>query len=108
VIANASEAVLTELRFLLATRNDAIFSCVLGRNNRISNVELVGRLDDKQSMTLALVKQFKEVDTSLLVERGCDRGVRATAWNNRLAALATKGLVMEAAGGRAKRFRLPV
>jgi len=38
-------------------------------------------------------------------EHGESEGVKQTAWNNRLAALAGLGLVVELSQGRAKRYR---
>lgn len=109
VVANAAEKVLDDLQLLLDDRNDAIFACTLTRQgNRVSGVRLLGRLDDKQATTLDLVTRLKEADTATLIKHGDDASVKATAWNNRLAALVQKGLVMERVQGRAKRFRLPV
>jgi hypothetical protein len=108
VIANAGEKVLDDLRLLLDARNDAIFACSLSRRNSVTNVQLLGRLDDKQATALRLVSELREADTATLIRHGDDDSVKATAWNNRLAALVQKGLVMETIHGRAKRFRLPV
>jgi len=108
VVANAAEKVLDDLRLLLDDRNDAIFACTLSADGEASRVELLGRLDEKQATTLDLVSKLKEADTATLIKHGDDESVKATAWNNRLAALVQKGLVMESARGRAKRFRLPV
>jgi hypothetical protein len=38
-------------------------------------------------------------------EHGESEGVKQTAWNNRLVALAAMGLVVELSEGRAKRYR---
>lgn len=108
VVVNAGEKVLDDLRLLLEVRNDAIFACHLSVDGEARNVELLGRLDDKQATTLNLVQKLGETDTAKLMSSGDERSVKATAWNNRLAALVQKGLVMESARGRAKRFRLPI
>lgn len=108
VVANANDKVLDDLQLLLNDRGDAIFACTLSRRDAIRNVRLVGRLDEKQATTLDLVGRLREVDTATLIKHADDKSVKATAWNNRLAALVQKGLVMERARGRAKVFRLPV
>lgn len=108
VIANAGVKVLDDLRLLLDARNDAIFACALSRRNVTSDVQLLGRLDDKQATALHLVSKLRDADTATLIKHGDVEAVRATAWNNRLAALVQKGLIMETVHGRAKRFRLPV
>ena len=108
VIANANDKIIEELRLFLVSQNDAMFSCALSRAGSVSKVRLIGKLDEKQSVTLELVRRLKEVDTGTLVEGGFDPSVKATAWNNRLSALVAKGLLIESARGRAKYFRLSV
>jgi hypothetical protein len=108
VIANANDKIIEELRLFLLSRNDAMFCCMLSRAGSVSNVRVIGTLDEKQSVTLELVRRLREVDTGKLVDGGYDPSVKATAWNNRLAALVDKGLLIESARGRAKYFRLSV
>jgi hypothetical protein len=107
IIANASAKTIDELRLFVESRNDAIFCCTLSGADEVSEVFLVGRLDEKQADTLEWVRKLKEADTAALV-RYADSNVKATAWNNRLAALVEKGLIMESTRGRAKSFRLSV
>jgi hypothetical protein len=109
VIANASREIRDELRLLLEMRSDAILSCDLVAGQEPSRVELLGQLDDKQAVTFRALAAAGESDAvSLAAQHGASERVGATAWNNRLAALAAKGLVMESSTGRAKMFRLPV
>ena len=108
VFANVGEKIMEELRLFLESRSDAVFCCTLSRNGAPSGARVVGRLDEKQSVTLELVKNLREVDASMLAAGGYDARVKPTAWNNRLSALAEKGLVLESIRGRTKRFRLSV
>jgi len=108
VIANANDKIIEELGLFLLSENDALFCCSLSRAGSASNVRVIGKLDEKQSFTLELVRRLREVDTGRLVNGRFDPSVKATAWNNRLAGLVDKGLLMESARGRAKYFRLSV
>jgi hypothetical protein len=108
VIANANDKIIEELRLFLGSQNDAMFCCALSKAGSVSRVRMIGTLDQKQFVTLELVRRLKEVDAGALLEGGYDPSVKATAWNNRLAALVEKGLVIESARGRAKYFRLSV
>jgi len=108
VIANANDKIIEELRLFLLSRNDAMFCCALSRAGSASDIRLVGALDDKQAITLELVRRLGKVDTGMLTDGRYDPLVKATAWNNRLAALVEKGLVIESARGRGKYFRLSV
>jgi hypothetical protein len=68
---------------------------------------LIGELDPKQKITFDLVHELGEADASKLMEAyGEQEGLKhTTAWNNRLATLAGRGLVIEIRQGRAKRYR---
>jgi hypothetical protein len=104
VIANANEVVLEEL-LILATSGDAIMSCTLASNGKVSDPMLIGELDPKQQLAFDLVNQRGETDASELM-RDFGEGLRhATGWNNRLASLAALGVVIEVSQGRSKRYR---
>jgi hypothetical protein len=108
VIANASDDTIDDLYALLADRTDAMVACSLDGGGRLVSWRIIGRLDQKQRETLDLVQEIEEsgkvADTALLSELRPDEGVQ-TLWNNRLAALVSKGLLLEFVDGRAKRFR---
>ncbi len=67
----------------------------------------LGELDPKQRLTFDLVCEHGETDAGALMRSyGESEGLKhATAWNNRLASLASRGLVIEQSYGRAKRYR---
>lgn len=106
VIANACDAVREELAEFLRPRGDVLMTCVLDQRSRVSQPSLIGDLDPKQKVTFDLVRERGETDAGeLMREYGAREGVKQTAWNNRLAALAALGLVVEIAQGRAKRYK---
>lgn len=104
VCANLSDPVREELASFLAMWSDALVTCTLGTENRISNIEIVGKIDGKQGVALRGVIELGEVNApSLRAYSGED--VAPTAWNNRLGALAAKGILIEVGSGRNKRYR---
>jgi hypothetical protein len=107
VIANPNEAVRDELLELARGRGDVFMTCVLTKDGKIRRPALIGELEAKQQLTLKLVQDRGETDAGeLMREHGKDEKVRhATAWNNRLSALASLGLVVEMRHGRLKRYR---
>ena len=107
VVANANEVIREELMELLRLRRDVIMACVVSDNSAVDQVSLMGELDPKQHLTFELVRVHGETDArTLMREYGEKEGVKhPTAWNNRLASLASLGLVIEQSQGRAKRYR---
>ncbi len=106
VAGNLSEKVREEIEEMLRRSGDAFLTCSLSRAGAITDVQLCGNLDDKLQETLRLVSRKRETTAAQLYEesRSIDP-VGATAWNNRLAALASKSLVVEILQGRTKRYR---
>jgi|HubBroStandDraft_6_1064221.scaffolds.fasta_scaffold37501_2 hypothetical protein len=107
VIANANDTVRDELAELTRTRGDVLMICSLDAGDTVIETDLIGELDPKQRMTFDLVREHGETDAGELMRAyGKGEGLRhSTAWNNRLTALATRGLLMEISQGRAKRYR---
>jgi len=71
-----------------------------------SDPVLLGELEPKQRKTFDLLRSAGEADAASL--QGLDgdgETIGHTAWNNRLAGLASKGIVVEFQHGRAKRYR---
>ncbi len=64
----------------------------------------LGDLDPKQRVTFDLVCERGETDAAELMRQYGGTKTQ-TAWNNRLAALAALGLVVEMSQGRAKRYK---
>jgi hypothetical protein len=105
VVANLGNSVLEELDYFLRDQGDALVICKLKSGERPSDIQVLGRLDEKQEITLRAVIQEKDVDASTLAKRYNKEKVSTTAWNNRLAGLVAKGLVIESSSGRGKRYR---
>lgn len=108
VVANANDLVAGELKILVEQQGDVLMLCLLDERGRPKEPHLVGDLDPKQRITFDLVRQRGETDAAeLMREHGKSekKEVGQTAWNNRLAALAGLGLVVELSQGRAKRYR---
>lgn len=107
VIANPGEAVADELRELARMRGEVFLTCRLTKAGRVSSPAIVGDLEAKQRVTFDLVKKHGETDAGELMRSYGEReNVRhTTAWNNRLSALASLGLLVELRQGRLKRYR---
>jgi hypothetical protein len=103
VAANLSPEIKEELAAFLRDCGDAMpVSDFLGTGT----AEVIGQLDGKQLATLRAALNTSETDASALAERFAGaENIGTTAWNNRLAALAAKGLLIETSAGRAKRYR---
>jgi hypothetical protein len=106
VAANLADTVREEIEEMLHRSGDAFLTCVTDWNGQITDVQLCGKLDEKLLETLRLVSAKRETTAAQLHEesRKVDQ-VGPTAWNNRLAALAAKSLVVEVLQGRTKKYR---
>jgi len=106
VAANLSEKVREEIEEMLRRSGDAFLTCATDKAGQITDVQLCGNLDEKLQETLKLVSRKRETTAAQLHEesRAVDT-VGATAWNNRLASLAAKSLVVEILQGRTKKYR---
>lgn len=107
VVANSNDAVRDDLIELVGPRGDVLMACVLGPAGSVTQAAPIGELDPKQQLTFDLVRKHGETDAAALMRAyGEEEGTKhATAWNNRLSALAALGLVVEVSQGRAKRYR---
>jgi hypothetical protein len=105
-IANVNSETQEELAVALADSGGAIWVCTLARG-RIVSSGVIGKFDQMQRETFELVRARGEVDApSLARETINGRRVSQTAWNNRLAALASRGVLMERQQSKTKIYRL--
>lgn len=106
VVANLADKVAEEFDELLNRNGDAILACDLATGGDITNVRLVGRLEEKLLETFNLLRQKGAASAVELhaESRESDR-IGPTAWNNRLNVLTSKSLVMEIAQGRTKKYQ---
>jgi hypothetical protein len=106
VIANADSVVAEELRNLLSAAGDALVTCDLSASGVPRNGRVLGTLEEKQRATLDAVLRLGQADARALHEKfHRTETIGVTGWNNRLAALAEKGILIDEREGRAKRFR---
>ena len=104
VVANASGATIEELTHLLEMLSDALPTCLLDADDRVTEPRIIGALDAAQQRTLDAVIEAGSATATALAEKFSDEKVGTTAWNNRLVALAQKGLLIERTEGRAKTY----
>lgn len=106
VVANLTHDVQEELHDLLRERMDALPVCELDTGEQPRAARILGQLEGKQLLTLNIALKAQELDATALLEQFArEENVGITAWNNRLAALCAKGLLIEQNLGRAKRYR---
>lgn len=104
VLANANATIEEELSIYLKDRNDAIWACSLKEDGTAFNAHILGDLDLVQLSTLQLISQHKAISAPELAKMRPSEGIGTTAWNNRLATLAAKGILMEVKQGKTKLF----
>jgi hypothetical protein len=102
VIANAAPSVLEEIDFLVKHLGDTFWCCNLDLNGTVSDAKLLGTLDPAQYITFQLLIQLGSASARDLAKHEPEIGI--TAWNNRLASLAAKGLLIESRHGKTKIF----
>ncbi|MDO7837104.1 hypothetical protein Q4610_18835 [Sphingobium sp. HBC34] len=104
VVANANATIQEELTVYLKDRNDAIWACALSDAGDASDPHILGELDAAQINTLKLIAQHCPISAPELAKLRPEEGIGTTAWNNRLATLAAKGMLMETKSGKTKMF----
>lgn len=103
-VANPGPAVAEELDFFVRARGDVIWTCELGSGDTVNNASLMGELDPAQRSTFEAVIAVGAITAPELAARFADQRIGPTAWNNRLSALATKGLLVQRKQGKTKSF----
>ena len=103
-VANLAPPVAEELEFFVRTRGDVLWSCELGSHDNVISARLIGELDRAQRSTFDAALELGAITAPELAARFADQQIGPTAWNNRLSALATKGLLVERKQGKTKSF----
>ena len=106
VVCNLGGGVLEELEFFVRSRGDALWVCDLDAEDRVTNARILGELESAQKFAFDALREAGCASAPDLAERFIDQGIGTTAWNNRLSALAGKGLLAEGRRGKAKTFSL--
>jgi len=106
VVTNANKYILEDLTLALKGQNDAMVTCNLDHQNRISSIQVLGSLDSKQQFTIDVIRELGETDAISLSEKHREsENIGSTGWNNRLSALVAKGILLEVKRGRGKAYR---
>lgn len=105
VVANMVRDVEEELQFLVNQTSDALWVCETTQSGRIENPRVLGSLDPAEKATFDIVSRVRQTSAPLLAKESKEK-ISVTAWNNRLASLARKRLLVEDRVGRQKTFRL--
>lgn len=106
LLANLADPLREEVEFLLETIfRDALLVCRLDARGNIKDPQIVGVLDEKQQLTLNAVIALKTANASVLRERFQEENIGITGWNNRLASLVAKGLLIETKKGKVKYYQ---
>jgi hypothetical protein len=106
VAANLNAKVREELDELLIRTGDVLLTCQISSTGEVTDTQLAGTLEPKLLETLELVRRRGETSAVELHSDATDSdGIGPTGWNNRLAALASKSLILEVPQGRTKKYR---
>ena len=103
-VANLNLVVAEELDFYVRSRGDALWGCHLDSEGTVMAARLIGDLDPTQRATFNAVLDSGTISAPELALRFADADIVPTAWNNRLSALASKGLLVERRLGKSKSF----
>lgn len=105
ICANANHVIREEAAYFAREAGDAFLFAKFKESN-FSDVQLLGRLDEKQARAFNAVIRCAETDAVQLKQEFPDEDVKSSgAWSNRLAALSAKGLLLERIEGRVKKYR---
>lgn len=108
VVANANAKIVQELELVLSATGQAIAACELDVDRCPHNARVLGHLEEAQHQTLIALLDLGEADAARLRATASDiegTGPKSTAWNNRLAGLVEKSLLVEEKRGRRKWYR---
>ena len=103
-VANLNTAVAEELDFFVRAQGDVLWNCDLDSQGKVIGAHLIGELDPTQYATFNAVLESGSISAPELAIRFAGAGIGPTAWNNRLSALASKGLLVERRLGKSKSF----
>jgi hypothetical protein len=104
VVANANATIEEELATYLRGRNDAIWACNVDVSGTTADPHILGELDLAQLSTIYFIAKHHPISAPQLAKLRPNDKIGATGWNNRLAILATKGMLKEVRHGKTKLF----
>lgn len=106
LLANVNQEIRDELAFAAEAIKVPLLLIEEAAGGKPVRGQLIGALDPKQRETLHVVASLGEADAKSACERAGDSTTGVTAWNNRLAGLASKGLLRERRAGKTKFYSL--
>ena len=105
-VANFNQEVREELDILAKAMSEVVIGCRLTSSYIPRNVEVIGTLEPKLQLVFDFINRNSQVGAvSLRKNFSDDVGERSTVWNNRLAALASRGLIKVVSNGRSKIYK---
>ncbi len=103
VLANLEERVHEEIELYLEKTRDALWIASVAQGGSLSNLTLIGTLDPSERSTLdALSEHVEATARDLHLAKRGESAIGVTAWNNRLALLASRGLITARQRGNTK------
>lgn len=106
VFMNANNTTREEIELYADSTNDVFILAAFDKQGEIETPRLAGRIDDKQARALQALLDYGEAHAAELCTNMPEvPPVSPSAWNNRLTALAAKGIVIERSEGRLKKYR---
>jgi len=106
VFMNSNITTKEEIELYADSTNDVFILATLDKQGEIETPRLAGRIDDKQTRALQALMEYGEAHAAELCLKMPEvPPVSPSAWNNRLTALAAKGIVVERTEGRLKKYR---
>lgn len=103
LVANADVSVVEEIVLVARATGSSVVHARYSEAQGLVEPVVLGDLDDAQRETLTLLLAAGEATASSLAQSRPD--IRTTAWNNRLASLVARGIVIESKRDRHKVFR---
>ncbi len=106
VLANANSTTKEEIHLYAESTGDAFIHVTLNKRGEVESPTLLGKIDDKQARALQVLLETGETHAADLCQKYPETpSVSSSAWSNRLAPLAVKGILFERTEGRLKKYR---
>lgn len=107
VLVNVNEATRDELAFAADANRQPLVVAQVGQSGELLGARILGTLEPTQRDTLNAIAEFGEADAKT-ISKAKHSSAGATAWNNRLANLASLRLLKERKVGKTKLYSLTV
>ena len=108
VLVNVNQPTLDELRFAAEALKQPVVVGTTDDEGNLRDAFVIGTLEPTQRETLKVVSELGEADAKTASQAAKDSAAGVTAWNNRLANLASLRLLQERKMGKTKLYSLTV